>query len=465
MNTIAGNGKNAPKFYFREKIEFQKSFKSLLALILVFFVGFSSLVSIEASEKKLTWRDLIYEMEDLLNESYKIYDEQGDADKAIEKINEAYFGYYEKRGIEKTVMSRISGKRGTAVEYQFSTTKKNIRKGLDKETIRENLDKLITMLLEDAYTLDGLVYDPATHTRDGVENLPSAEETQSTEGENLESEQKLEQDFFHTDAWISFYNSFLIIFREGLEAILIVAAIIAYLVKSGHKDKLKHIYLGVLLALLLSVVMAIALNVISSFLSQNVVGAGQEIFEGVTMLIAVVVLFQVSNWLLGKAEAEKWDAYLKEKVDSSVGKNNMFSLIFVSFLAVFREGAETILFYQALSVSPGNDMNMMILGGVVGTIVLAIVYVIIRFYSIKLPIRQFFIATSVLLYIMAISFVGSAIFEFQEADLIGTTLIEGLPTIQVLGIYPMVENLTGQAIMLLFTLASVIYLTKIKKIK
>lgn len=430
------------------KFKMKFDFKSLLSIVLVFFFLLSSTVGAFA-DKKLTWRDLIYDMEDILNEAYRIYDEEGDARAAVDKVNEAYFGYYEKRGIEKTVMSRISGQRGTDVEYIFSTVKKNMKKGKPKEEVRENFDKLITMLLEDAYTLDGLVYDPATHSREEISS-------------NRDDAKSAQQGDSSTNLGKSFMDSFLIILREGMEAILIVSAIIAYLVKSGHKDKLKHIYLGVLLALLLSVVMAIILNIISASFS-TAAGMGQEIFEGVTMLIAVVVLFQVSNWLIGKAEAEKWDSYLKEKIDSSVGKNNMFSLVFVSFLAVFREGAETILFYQALAIAPGADMNMIVLGAVVGTLVLAILYVLIRFYSIKLPIRQFFIATSVLLYLMAISFVGSAIFEFQEADLIPVTIIEGLPTIEILGIYPMVENLSAQAIMLAITIVSVLYVTKFKK--
>ncbi|MDR1626821.1 MAG: FTR1 family iron permease [Spirochaetia bacterium] len=353
-----------------------------------------------------SWNEMVDAMEAVLNESYDIF-LSGKLEAARDQVDVAYYGFYEKEGFEKIVMSRISGKRATKVEYQFSTVKKAILTKAPKEEVRAGLDLLIQLLREDANILDG-------------------------KKENR---------------WSVFFEALLIITREGFEAIIIVGAIVAYLIKSGNKDKTRAVYVGSLIALAASVLMAFVLGVLLRDSGQN-----QELIEGFTMLLAVAVLFYVSNWMVSKAESQVWANYIKDKVQSSITKGSVFSLSFAAFLAVFREGAETILFYQAVLAKTQTYFSMVWVGLGVGCVLLVAVYLVIRLLSIKLPLKPFFLGTSILLFIMSISFVGAGVKELQEGNLVSVTPLDGIASVELLGIYPTLETLVPQIVLLAITL-------------
>ncbi|MDR3294308.1 MAG: FTR1 family iron permease [Clostridiales Family XIII bacterium] len=357
-----------------------------------------------------TWGQVVDEMEAVLDESYDIY-LSGDAKAGKAKVDEAYFGYYEKLGFEKTVMAYISGDRAAQVEYEFSAAKKAMTKG-ESESARASLDNLIRYLREDANSLDGRKENAA-----GV-----------------------------------FAASLLIITREGFEAILVVGAIVAYLVKSGNRRQTKPVYWGSLIALALSVVMAFVLNALAGANA----GENQELIEGLTMLVAVAVLFYVSNWMVSKSEAAAWTNYIEGMVQASITRGSVFSLAFAAFLAVFREGAETILFYQALLAGTDKYANMVWLGLGIGCVVLVVIYVLIRVLSFRLPLKPFFLGTSVLLALMCITFLGTGIKELQEGNLISVTALTAAPTVDILGIYPTLETLIPQIILLIVTVVTFI---------
>ncbi|MBR1737861.1 MAG: FTR1 family protein, partial [Firmicutes bacterium] len=187
--------------------------------------------------------------------------------------------------------------------------------------------------------------------------------------------------------------------------------------------------------------------------------AQQEIIEGITALIAVIVLFYVSNWMVSKAESDAWSKYIEGQVSTSVKSGSLFTLGFTAFLAVFREGAEVILFYQPL-LSDKNNIDMVWAGFGIGCVVLVLVYLAIRFLSVKLPIKPFFLGTSILMFVMSISFLGSGIKELIEGDVLTmtspdilTALIPSNDFMEVLGIYPCLETLVPQLILLFVTLA------------
>jgi high-affinity iron transporter len=386
---------------------------AVITLVMV-LIGVSSVTAFAAPAHE-TWNDVVDEMEAVLNDSYDTY-VSGDAKAAKDKVDVAYYSYYEKLGFEKTVMAHISGNRAATVEYQFSYAKKAINAGSPNDEVRASLDELIKLLREDANQLDG--------------------KKESAAG--------------------TLIASLLIITREGFEAILIVGAIVAYLVKSGNRDKSRAVYWGSVIALGASVVMAFILNSLS-----GASGANQEIIEGVTMLTAVVVLFYVSNWMVSKAEAAAWASYIEGKVQSSITRGSMFSLAFAAFLAVFREGAETILFYQALLAGTETYYNMIWLGLGIGCLGLVIIFLLIRFMSIKLPLKPFFLGTSILLFIMSFSFVGTGIKELQEGNAVGVTPVPWVNSVDLLGIYPTLETLIPQAFLL--ALAIVMFMIQIKK--
>ncbi|PID76813.1 MAG: iron permease [Deltaproteobacteria bacterium] len=257
-----------------------------------------------------------------------------------------------------------------------------------------------------------------------------------------------------------FLLSLLIIVREGFEAILVITALIAYMVKSGNQKNLKTVYSACIWAILLSLVTAWVLKGVF-----NISAAGQEILEGATMLLAVVVLFFVGHWLISKAEAGKWDKYIKSKMDASISRGSLLGLWFAAFLAVYREGAETVLFYFALMTqTSGASGNMaVLLGFICGSVALVIIYLVMRYSSVRLPYRAFFLFTGGLLYLMAFVFTGKGIMEFVEGKVFEPTLVPGVPQITILGIYPYVESLLPQLFLLLMLAGGWFYNKKRKK--
>jgi high-affinity iron transporter len=244
--------------------------------------------------------------------------------------------------------------------------------------------------------------------------------------------------------WGAFVASFLIIFREGLEAILVVGAIVAFLVKTGHRERLRSIWVGCGLALVASAALAVVLKTVLAALP-----ASREIIEGATMLVAVVVLFSVSYWLISKVEAAKWQQFIRDKVTAALDHGGGRALALVAFLAVFREGAETALFYQAL-LQEGAQLGVPIaLGVVAGAGTLAVIFTLFYRFGVRIPLRPFFAVTSVLLYYMAFVFAGKGIRELQEGNAVPITVIPGFPSVDVLGIFPSVETLLAQLVLLL----------------
>lgn len=393
-----------------------KRYLTLVLLLIASLAIFSS-PSYATEKKYASWNAIVDEMDIILNDAYNIYFMK-DSEAAKDRVNNAYFGFYEKHGVERAVMSYISGKRGTDTEYQFAKIKRLMSQGAPNKVVRTEIDVILKMLHEDANELDG----------------------------------KKES------GWSVFFASFIIIFREGLEAILVIAAISAYLVRSDNKPMLKVVYLSSLFAVFASVLAAIALHTIV-----GLSGANQEIMEGAAMLLATVVLFFISNWMLSKSESKAWKNYVEGKVQSAVSTGSSFALGFAAFLAVFREGAETIIFYQAMLADAKDHMDMVWYGLGVGTIVLTLVFIVIRFGSVKLPLKPFFICTSALMYLMAIAFAGGGVKELQEADIISVTPVDFVHSVEVLGIYPTVETLVPQLVMLVVVMLSIMYYKKYHK--
>jgi high-affinity iron transporter len=243
-----------------------------------------------------------------------------------------------------------------------------------------------------------------------------------------------------------FVQSLMILVREGLEAILIIGAIIAFLVKIGAGDRRRDIHLGVGAAVVLSIVTAVLLETVF-----RLSPAHQEVLEGWTMIAAVGVLFYVSYWLLAKMEVQKWTAYVKDRVQEAVPGGSVFALASAAFLAVYREGFETVLFYKALVVSAGSTPGALapiVAGVVVGSILMAIIYLLINRYGVRLPLKPFFAVTSAFLYYTAFVFAGKAVAELQAGGALPLTPLAGWPRLAMMGIYPTLESMVAQGVLL-----------------
>ena len=349
------------------------------------------------------WAKISTDINQRIQQAIVLY-QQGDAKKAMLSVQNTYFDVFENSGMENKIGSRDSNFKAELEGY-FTRLVSLMKAGQG--------DKLQDQAV-------GLSQNLAK----AVEMLQGGEQSD----------------------WSMFLYSLLIILREGLEALLIVAAIVAYMVKNNHHDKLPVIRQSVYVALAASVVTAFIFQLIFENSGQN-----RELLEGFTMIIAVFMLFSMSYWLLSKVEAQNWKRYLEGKLSTALTAGSLFGLWVTSFLAIYREGAETVLFYYALIGDAKSAVSLayLLAGFVSGAILLAICYFIMRYSVVKLPLKPFFMFTGSFMYMMAFVFAGKSVLELIEGKLFEPTLVASVPEISWLGVYPYVETLVPQAMLIL----------------
>ncbi len=335
-----------------------------------------------------------------------------DVAKAMSDAQDVYFDEFEASGMENKVGAIDVGLK-TKIEGNFGEVVALMKAGVSVERLEQAADNL---------------------------------------GANLDA--ALEKTSGSSSPWALFVYALTIILREGFEALIIVAAVVAYLLKTGNEKRMSIVYSSLAVAVVLSFVMAWIMNLIFA----GAAGQKREVMEGAVMLIAVGLLFYVGFWLLSNAGAKKWSKYIQSHVSESISAGSAKALWWTVFLAVFREGAETVLFYQALifDAKDAAGYSMIALGFVVGLIVLLVTYYVFKIFAIKIPIKPFFLVTSAIIFYMSIVFVGKGLMEFVEGKIFVPTKIEGFPTIEWLGIYPYYESLVPQAIMIAALIIGVI---------
>lgn len=419
-----------------------------LILALLFFVGlmFSNSGTVSAQAKKYkTWREIADAMTTVLTEAKELYND--DVQAAAEKVNDAYFSYYERLGFEKNAANFVGGKRKILNENAKRNARRIALANGAYDDFAKEVDNWIFLLQVDARVLDG--------TADSVESAEAmvSSGTDEVSAEAQAADTALATDDSSAKQWSNFVVAYGLTMREGLEAILVIVAILAYLAKSGEQRLNKAVYGGMAGGVLISILLAVLLNVLRQAVGESGVGQSQEIFEGVTMLLAVVVLFFVSNWLLAKSDVAAWHALLQKQVATAIGTGSILALVFSSFLAVAREGAELILFFQVLLTGDLNKDFGVWAGLLAGVLCLAAVWVLFRIYAVKLPLKPFFYFTSVLMFVLCFSFTGKGVMELIEGNVIISNDITFLNnfTFDFLGIYPYYETLVPQLLILLLT--------------
>ncbi len=259
---------------------------------------------------------------------------------------------------------------------------------------------------------------------------------------------------------VAFTGALIILLREGLEAILVLAAIAAFLLKTDRRDALPYLHVGWVAALALGFVTWI---VATYFI--DVSGASRELTEGITALIAAGILLYVGVWLHSKLQVDRWSAFIKRKIERAMNGRTLWALALLAFIAVYREVFETVLFYQALWVQAGPSGHTMVLGGFLlaaaGLVVLA--WLIFRF-SAKLPLRLFFGVNSALMYLLAVVFAGKGVAALQEAGRLPINAIE-FPRIDLLGIYPNLEALGAQFALVTIAIVFVILNRRSRRVR
>ena len=372
-------------------------------------VDMSDVEAASEEDSGADYTKVVQNINDKIQAAITLY-KNGDVKKAMGDIQDIYFDEFEGSGMENKV-GAIDVNLKTAIEATFGNLVALMKSGADEKTLEESASKMSSQL---------------------------AAALEKTNGSS--------------SPWTLFIWALTIILREGFEALIIVAAVVAYLVKTGNAKAMgKVVYSSVGVAVILSFVMAWIMNVIFG----EAAGQKRELMEGITMLVAVGLLFYVGFWLLSNAGAKKWNDYIKSHVSESISSGSSTALWWTVFLAVFREGAETVLFYQALifDAKDSAGYSMIAAGFVVGLIVLLIVYFLFKIFAVKIPIKPFFIFTSAIIFYMSIVFVGKGVGELVEGKIFIPTIIKGLSfpdwMRDWLGLMPYYESLVPQIIMVL----------------
>lgn len=253
-----------------------------------------------------------------------------------------------------------------------------------------------------------------------------------------------------------FTASFVILLREGLEALLVVIALITVLVKTHRRDALKYVHLGWIGALLAGGATWLAARSLIS-----ISGAGREVMEGGAALLASVVLFYVGIWMHSKTHAAHWQAYIQRHINSHLTQGTLWGLAGLSFIAVYREVFETVLFYEALLTQATVSQYGQVVGGLLGGVVsLALIaWVLIRF-SVKLPIGKFFSSTTYLLLALSFVLMGKGIAALQEASVVAISPLPFSFEFDWMGIKSTWQGVLAQAAILLVFL---IFMTHSRK--
>ncbi|MBY0242348.1 MAG: cytochrome c/FTR1 family iron permease [Burkholderiaceae bacterium] len=251
------------------------------------------------------------------------------------------------------------------------------------------------------------------------------------------------------DPWATYLGALTILLREGLEALLVVVAMMSFLKKAERTDVLPYVHAGWVTALASG-----GLTWAAATYLVDLSGASREMTEGFSAVFAAVVLLCVGIWMHQKSLAGRWQAYVKQKLASALNKKSALVLFLLSFVTVYREVFETVLFYAALW-TPGNGMYLLA-GLASGIVLLSAIAVVLLRSAARLPISQFFAVSSAMVAILAVVLMGKGVAALQKVGVLDITPL-ALPRIDMLGIYPSMQTILAQVFIILIIVVSVAY--------
>ncbi|QPK94701.1 FTR1 family protein [Actinomyces sp. zg-332] len=244
-------------------------------------------------------------------------------------------------------------------------------------------------------------------------------------------------------AQYTFVDSALILIREGVEALLIVIALVSALKAANQRNGLKWVYAGAAVGVLASCVLAVTLQLLFPTLTS---GTNREVIEGIVGIVAVVFMISIGMWLHSKSSISAWKKFVDSKINVAISTGSFISMFTLSFLAVFREGAETIMFY--VGIIPRISLTAFLLGIFLAIVLLLALAFIMLKLSAKIPIHLVFLVLTILIYGLAFKMLGVSIHILQLTDIFPSHILSFIPTVELLGIYPTAEGIISQLIFL-----------------
>lgn len=267
----------------------------------------------------------------------------------------------------------------------------------------------------------------------------------SNSGYDVEKADRQVQDFkqqialLQTNDSFSFWDSALILLREGLEALLIIMALLSFLTNANQQGMRKWVYVGAGAGITLSIVVAVMMSTVFQSVT---IGNDREMMEGYVGLVAAALMIGVGIWMHQKSNVASWNRYISKQMGSAISKGSVLAMASVSFLSVFREGAETIVFYAG--IAPKMSTFEFVMGILLAVAILAIVAVVFMKLSHRIPIHRFFAVATILIYVLAFKIIGVSLHTLQLTNVIDMTVLPRLPIIDVIGFYPTNETIMAQ---------------------
>lgn len=259
------------------------------------------------------------------------------------------------------------------------------------------------------------------------------------------SEQYLEE--AEPSFWLTFSLAASVILREGLEAFLVIIIVLSVLRKAGAHKGIKWVHGGWMTAL--------GLGILSWFFVDRLIQLGgmqRELLEGIVALFAVTILFYIGFWMHGKTEARKWSEYVKKRINNLIDKQSMWGLAALSFLVVFREAFESVLFLSAISLDKASNTSSALgLGVLFAFVIVGLVAYLMLKYSKNIPISQLFKVSALLIAVLSVILAGKGVHAIQETGYINVTAFPVHINIAVLGVYPTLQTIGAQLFVLVAT--------------
>lgn len=250
----------------------------------------------------------------------------------------------------------------------------------------------------------------------------------------------------------TYWDAAMILIREGLEALLVVIALMSFVKKSGEKRGKKWIWSGVLGGFLVSIILAL---IVKFVISSGAFGNNNALIGGWTGVFAAVMLLYMSYWLHSQSNIADWNRYIREKSHAALSTGKLVSLGVLAFLAVFREGTETVLFY--IGMASQIKLQSLLIGFLIGVAILGIIAFLMVYVGLRLPLRPFFMVSSLIVFYLCIKFTGMGIHSLQLAGLIPTTNVESIPSNEFFALYPSWESTIPQIMLIIVAVTIILW--------
>jgi len=249
------------------------------------------------------------------------------------------------------------------------------------------------------------------------------------------------------NASYSMFDAGTIVFREGLEALIILSALLAITSKNNNQSAKKWIYIGGILGIFASLLAGLAFKF---FLSKVSAGLSNQLIEGISGLVAVIFMMTVGIWLHNQSRQKEYGKTMKDKAETAIASGGILTLSLLSFFSVFREGAETVVFYIGMSSS--IQLSQLIFGFLAGVLLLGIIGFFILKGSYKIPLKPFFLIASLCIYYLTFKFIGQSVHSLQAINMMPSHYVNFVPVVSKIGLYPSLESVLPQLLLVLFVL-------------